>query len=319
MKKFVSRIWVPALLVMVAAAQSFGIDAGRAVGLRRLADSLVLTRMTPDTTAVSLDTTAADSAVLDSIPADTLALDSLLTDTLHRDSVKVDTLILSPRDTIKIPDSLEFKDPFFFKYYIAVKDSTTRKIVRDSLIQAGDTLELMKLDSLYIKDSTEVAKAKFDAWYASLTRKERKKYDAEQKLPALIAEANRKMAVKDSIRAYKDSIIQNTPRILETFAFPDSMHYKRIVTWTHDRDFHDIVDLRDKSRDTSFNYNFHDYPFYNQDVNATWLGVSGSPVQLFDYFKREEEENAIFYTPYMIYSYSPQTLPQFNTKTPYTE
>ena len=319
MKKFVSRIWVPALLVMVAAAQSFGIDAGRAVGLRRLADSLVLTRMTPDTTAVSLDTTAADSAVIDSIPADTLALDSLLTDTLHRDSVKVDTLILSPRDTIKIPDSLEFKDPFFFKYYIAVKDSTTRKIVRDSLIQAGDTLELMKLDSLYIKDSTEVAKAKFDAWYASLTRKERKKYDAEQKLPALIAEANRKMAVKDSIRAYKDSIIQNTPRILETFAFPDSMHYKRIVTWTHDRDFHDIVDLRDKSRDTSFNYNFHDYPFYNQDVNATWLGVSGSPVQLFDYFKREEEENAIFYTPYMIYSYSPQTLPQFNTKTPYTE
>ena len=319
MKKFVSRIWVPALLVMVAAAQSFGIDAGRAVGLRRLADSLVLTRMTPDTTAVSLDTTAADSAVLDSIPADTLAPDSLLTDTLHRDSVKVDTLILSPRDTIKIPDSLEFKDPFFFKYYIAVKDSTTRKIVRDSLIQAGDTLELMKLDSLYIKDSTEVAKAKFDAWYASLTRKERKKYDAEQKLPALIAEANRKMAVKDSIRAYKDSIIQNTPRILETFAFPDSMHYKRIVTWTHDRDFHDIVDLRDKSRDTSFNYNFHDYPFYNQDVNATWLGVSGSPVLLFDYFKREEEENAIFYTPYMIYSYSPQTLPQFNTKTPYTE
>ena len=319
MKKFVSRIWVPALLVMVAAAQSFGIDAGRAVGLRRLADSLVLTRMTPDTTAVSLDTTVADSAVLDSIPADTLAPDSLLTDTLHRDSVKVDTLILSPRDTIKIPDSLEFKDPFFFKYYIAVKDSTTRKIVRDSLIQAGDTLELMKLDSLYIKDSTEVAKAKFDAWYASLTRKERKKYDAEQKLPALIAEANRKMAVKDSIRAYKDSIIQNTPRILETFAFPDSMHYKRIVTWTHDRDFHDIVDLRDKSRDTSFNYNFHDYPFYNQDVNATWLGVSGSPVQLFDYFKREEEENAIFYTPYMIYSYSPQTLPQFNTKTPYTE
>ena len=247
MKKFVSRIWVPALLVMVAAAQSFGIDAGRAVGLRRLADSLVLTRVTPDTTAVSIDTTAADSTATDSLPADTLTLDSLLTDSLQRDTAKVDTLVLAARDTIKIPDSLEFKDPFFFKYYIAVKDSTTRRIVRDSLIQAGDTLELMKLDSLYIKDSTEVAKAMFDAWYASLTRKERKKYDAEQALPGLIAEANRKMARKDSIKAVKDSIIEATPRILETFAFPDSLHYKRIVTWTHDRRFHEIIGLRDQS------------------------------------------------------------------------
>ena len=250
MKKLVSRIWVPALLVMVAAAQSFGIDAGRAVGLRRLADSLVLARVTPDTTASSTDTTSADSTAADSLAADTLTLDSLLTDSLQRDTAKTDTLILAARDTIKIPDSLEFKDPFFFKYYIAVKDSTTRRIVRDSLIQAGDTLELMKLDSLYIKDSTEVAKAKFDAWYASLTRRERKKYDAEQKLPALIAEANRKMARKDSIKAVKDSIIQATPRILETFAFPDSLHYKRIVTWTHDRRFHEIVGLRDQSTDS---------------------------------------------------------------------
>ena len=98
MKKFVSRIWVPALLVMVAAAQSFGIDAGRAVGLRRLADSLVLTRVTPDTTTVSLDTTAADSVVIDSLPADTLTLDSLLTDSLQRSTSKVDTLILAARD-----------------------------------------------------------------------------------------------------------------------------------------------------------------------------------------------------------------------------
>ena len=77
MKKFVSRIWVPALLVMVAAAQSFGIDAGRAVGLRRLADSLVLTRVTPDTTAVSIDTTSADSTATDSLPAPSRGLHGL--------------------------------------------------------------------------------------------------------------------------------------------------------------------------------------------------------------------------------------------------
>ena len=324
MRKIVSRIWVPALLVMVAAMQSFGIDAGRAVGLRRLADSLILTRQadsslltehTSDSTApVLTDTLAADSLV-----ADSLLTDSLYNDTTAVDSVKVDTLILSARDTIKVPDSLKETDPFFYKYYIAVKDSTTRREVRDSLIMAGDTLELMKLDSLYIKDSTEVAQAKHAAWYASLSRRERKRYDAELALPGLIAEANRKMARKDSIKNRRDSIIQATPRILETFAFPDSLHYKRIVTWTHDRDFHEIVGLRDQSTDSSFNYNFHDYNFYRDDLNASWLGVIGSPVQLYDYFKRPETNNEIYYAPYQIYSFTPETLPQFNTKTPYTE
>ena len=296
MKKVVAKIWVPMLLVLTAAVQSFGIDAHRAVRLRGLADSLALTRIE--------DSTDTGIAVADSLAADSLTLD---------------TLFLTARDTIKVPDSLQYTDPFFYKYYIAVKDSATRAQVRDSLIMAGDTLELMKLDSLYIKDSTEVAIAKHNAWYASLTRKERKKYDAEQKLPALIAAANRKLEIKDSIKAYKDSVIEATPRILETFAFPDSMHYKRIVTWNHDRYFHNLNDLRDQSADSSFNYNFHDYPFFKEDVNATWLGVSGSPVQLYDYFKRQEIDNAIFYTPYSIYTYTPENLPQFNTKTPYTE
>lgn len=311
MKKLVSKIWVPALLVMAAAVQSFGIDAHRAVRLRSLADSLALTRI-DDTTDSGLHTA-------DSLKADSLAIDLAPADTLLPDSLATDTLILTARDTIKVPDSLKETDPFFYKYYIAVKDSVTRAIVRDSLMTAGDTVELMKLDSLYIKDSTEVAIARHNAWYASLSRKERRKYDAEQKLPELIAAANRKMEIKDSIRAYKDSVIEATPRILETFAFPDSMHYKRIVTWQHDRYFHNLEEFRDQSVDTSFNYNFHDYPFYKKDVNATWLGVPGSPAQLYDYFKREEIDNAIFYTPYQLYTYTPESLPQFNTKTPYTE
>ncbi len=311
MKKLVSKIWVPALLVMAAAIQSFGIDAHRAVRLRSLADSLALTRI-DDTTDSGLHTA-------DSLTADSLAIDPAPADTLLPDSLATDTLILTARDTIKVPDSLKETDPFFYKYYIAVKDSVTRAIVRDSLMTAGDTVELMKLDSLYLKDSTEVAIARHNAWYASLSRKERRKYDAEQKLPELIAAANRKMEIKDSIRAYKDSVIEATPRILETFAFPDSMHYKRIVTWQHDRYFHNLEGFRDQSVDTSFNYNFHDYPFYKKDVNATWLGVPGSPAQLYDYFKREEIDNAIFYTPYQLYTYTPESLPQFNTKTPYTE
>ena len=323
MRKFLAKIWIPTLLVTMAAMQSFGIDLSRAISYVSGQDSLARTdsvspaidsTFTPaDTLPDSLAFMEVDSLILPAVDS----LDLHAADSLDRHAV--DTLVLSARDTIKVPDSLQYTDPFFYKYYIAVKDSTTRFQVRDSLLQAGDTLEVYRLDSLYIKDSTEVAIAKHNAWYASLSRKERRKYDAEQKLPELIAAANRKMEIKDSIRAYKDSVIENTPRILETFAFPDSMYYKRIVTWTHDRDFHNIVGLRDQSPDSSFNVNFHDYPFYKKDVNATWLGVAGSPTELYNYFDRQEDDNAIFYTPYEIWSYNPETLPQYNTKTTYTE
>ena len=263
------------------------------------------------------DSTAIDSASIDSSAADSIITDSIASKAILQDSVQTDTTIfLTARDTMIVPDSLKDTDPFFYKYYIAVKDSATRAYVRDSLIQAHDTLELLKLDSLYIKDSTETAIARYNAWYASLTKKERKKYDYEQALPAKIAALNRKMEVKDSIKAVKDSTISATPRILETYAIPDSMQYKRIITWNENRYFHD-VNLKDF--DTTYNYHFNEYPFYKEDINTTWLGVSGSPEQTYNYFKRANTDNAIFYTALQRYSYSPETLPNYNTKTPHTE
>ena len=309
MKDFLAKIWVPALLVMLAATQTFGIDAGRAANLRRIADSLRTSSLD--------DSTALAGTAIDSLEA---TADSTFILDFKNDSIQTaDSVKPSPRDTIKIPDSLKVTDPVRYRYYIELKDSTTRFATRDSLLQAGDTLEVQRLDSLYIKDSTDIAAAAYNAWYASLSRKERKKEDMKKRLPELIAASNRKMEIKDSIRARKDSIIEATPRILETFAFPDSMHYKRIVTWEHDRYFNDVKNLRDQWVDTSYNRNFHEYPFFKQDVNASYLGVIGSPTQLYNYFKRQEEDNAIFYTPYQMYSYTAENLPQYNTKTPYTE
>ena len=269
MKSFVAKIWLPLVLVMVAAAQSFGIDASRTTTMQRTADSLMIN--------------------------------------MRQDS------------SIVIPDSLKETDPFFYKYYIAVKDSLTRVQVRDSLIQANDSITLHRLDSLYLKDSTEIAKAKFDAWYAGLSRKERKKYDAEQALPGLIAASFRKMEIKDSIKAHRDSVRESIPRVLETFAFPDSLLYKRIVTWKHDRDFHNMVELREQWKDTSYNVHFFDYPFMKKDVGVSWLGVAGSPVESYNYFKREVNQDAPFFTPYQIWSFTPENLPNYNTKTPYVE
>ncbi len=322
MVKWTGKILVPALLVGFAAIQSFGIDAGRAVHFRTMQDSTALRTMAdtstvydtlPETVLPALpDSTAAvrDSAAL----RDTLAVrDS----SAAADSAAVrDSVTVSPRDTITVPDSLKETDPLKFRYFIALRDSLTRVQTRDSLLAAKDTAELILFDSLYTKDSAEVAAAKFNAWYNSLTRKERRKYDYEQQLPAKMAAAMAKLERADSIKAAKDSAIAAKPRILETYAVPDSMQYKRMITWTHDRNFNDV---RLFDYDTTYNYHFNDLPIYREDVNATHLGVPGSAAQLYDFFKREEAENAIFYTPYQIYNYTPDNLPMYNTKTPYTE
>ena len=154
MRKFLAKIWFPVAVTAVIATESFGIDAGRMARLGAVADSLELT----------------------SVP-DTLSIDSISrNDSISiNDSIVADTLVINPADTIKVPDSLRLSDPLRYKYYIAIKDSATRVSVRDSLMAAGDTLELHLLDSLYIKDSTDVATAKFNAWYSSLSRKERKR------------------------------------------------------------------------------------------------------------------------------------------------
>lgn len=111
MKNFLSRIWLPALLVSMAALQSFGIDAGRSAGLFRPADSLILDMREDSSSAI----TAIDSSFAE---ADTILAH-------NPDSAAIE-IVLSARDTIKVPDSLRETDPFKYKYYIAVKDSVTR-------------------------------------------------------------------------------------------------------------------------------------------------------------------------------------------------
>ena len=163
MKDFLAKIWVPALLVMLAATQTFGIDAGRSANLRRIADSLRTSSLD--------DSTALAGPAVDSLEH---AADSTFILDFKNDSIPaVDTTKLTPRDTIKVPDSLKITDPIRYRYYIELKDSITRFATRDSLLQAGDTLEVKILDSLYIKDSTDIAVAAHNAWYASLTRRER--------------------------------------------------------------------------------------------------------------------------------------------------
>lgn len=121
---------------------------------------------------------------------------------------------------------------------------------------------------------------------------------------------------RDSIRKHTDSIIRNTPRILDTYLFADSIKYTRIFSWKHDTYLNnqDVLKI-----DTTFNYHFHDLPFHRDDINAQYLGVSGSAALPFNYHNRQTNELFPFFSPYMTYTYMPETLPFYNTKTPYTE
>lgn len=125
-----------------------------------------------------------------------------------------------------------------------------------------------------------------------------------------------KRAERQNRRDYKDSVRKATPRVLQTYAIPDSLYYERILMWTHDRDFNEI---KLQKIDTTANYHFNDYPFFKKDVNATYLGPVGSPTLYYNYFKRENVDEFPMFSPYIGDSYTPENMPQYNTKTPYTE
>lgn len=321
MKNLLSRIWFPLAVATLAAAGSVVSNPGVRTDLSITGIPIEVMTERPDTVIYPHDgykkgwteddiRMAAGSTDVQLSPDDTLQVpDSLIdpADTLPK---------LTARDTIKAPDSLRLTDPFRYKYYVALLDSATHVLVRDSLIAAGDTLDWPKLDSLYRADSIALAKIKFDQWYKGLSRTDRKKYDMEQLSKVKMAQMKKETARKDSLKQIKDSIITNTPRILETFAFADSLQHKRLLEWTHEQAFHKV---KAAPADTGFNYRFHDYPFLRNDVNATWLGVAGSPVLYYNWFNRKSTDKVSFYEAQESWSYTPETVRMFNTKTPYTE
>lgn len=237
-------------------------------------------------------------------------------DSLYLYAISDSASVPSARDSIFAPDSLKDIDPFRYKYYVALLDSATHVYIRDSLREAGDSLDWPRLDAIYALDSAVRAKAAFEKWYKGLSKVERKKYDVEQRDKIKKHYADSVQAIKDSVKAVRDSIREYTPRILETFAVPDSMQYKKFIEWTHEREFHQ---MHLQFPDTGYNYRFYDYPFFRKDVNATWLGIAGSAVQYYNYFNRTSENGVAFYDPYESWTYSPATVPMYNVKTPYTE
>ena len=205
MKRFLKRYWFPAAAVLLAAIQTFGMDYVRSAGP-------AMPEAAPDT--VIYDNSKIYTKFRSS--GEKVASDSLS----GQDFLEEEKETISARDTIRVPDSLKYTDPFRYRYYIALVDSLTHIQVRDSLRAAGDSLDWPKLDSIYFADSAALARKKFEEWYNSLDKTARKRYDYEQKMKEKMRITDSILTVKDSLQAIRDSIRENTPRILETFALP---------------------------------------------------------------------------------------------------
>ena len=303
MAKFWSEVVIPLAVAGAVAAQTVGVEVNRAARLHTWFPQRDTVETTlPDTTLLSQkDTLSEEEEDFDffSGPQE---------DTLPK---------VFARDTMKVPDSLRLSNPFLYQWYVAVKDSYTHRVVVDSLKQEGDTLIWPVIDSLFLADSTAAAKAAWERKFAAMSKAEQKRWTYEHvTLPEMLHRQDSILRRKDSLQHIKDSIRQNTPRILETAFLPDSLYYKRMVTWRHNR-FNNKIETFEW--DTTSNYHFYDYPFMRKDVGASWLGMPGSAVQEYNFFQRNSENSTSSYAPLESWTYSAENLPQFNTKTPYTE
>ena len=202
-------------------------------------------------------------------------------------SVQADSVIAQDsmlKDSLAGPDTLVIPDS------LSVPDSS---VVSDSLLL---TDSLAAADSLTESDSTAADSVRV------LTKRElkrmakdsvRKVKDAYKDSVAMVKQhmADSIHHIKDSIRSVKDSIRWSKPRVLETIFLPDSLYYDRIISWTTGK----------------------------EDIDAVYLGTVGSAVQNVNFFKRREFDIFKAYAPYITYSHTPENMPFFNTKSPYTE
>lgn len=210
----------------------------------------------------------------------------------------VDSLLVA--DSLAVQDSLVVPDPVTVSDSAVIPDSVS---VSDSLQDstAADTVAYTKRQLRQMaKDS---ARKRKDAYLDSLSAIKQASVDSVRH-------------IRDSIKAFRDSVRWSKPRVLETGFVPDSLYYRRILSWNVGPY---VNDYRHMDMDTTFNDWYTEYPFYKEDIDAVYLGTSGSATQNVNFFRRREFDQFKAYAPYLTYSHTPETAPFFNVKAPYTE
>lgn len=201
------------------------------------------------------------------------------------------------------------------RYFLRLQDS----LVQDSLVRAQDSLQRPGSDSLRIRHLHDSIDRVFWGQYDTITLPRidslYRAYEDSiaQRLPDT---SDIRRLIRRMRKEERDSLRAAKPRVLETFVLADSLYYRRILVFTTDKKFNEATLGH---LDTTANANFTEYPMYRKDVGATYLGTAGSATQYFNWFRRETVDDAPMFTPYIGDSYTDENVPQFNTKTPYTE
>ena len=237
--------------------------------------------------------------VISGVPQDSLSVQA--DSVIAQDSMLKDSLAVP--DTLVIPDSLSVLDSSVVSDSLLLTDSLA---AADSLTESDSTAA----DSVRVLTKRELKRMAKDSV--------RKVKDAYKDSVAMVKQhmADSIHHIKDSIRSVKDSIRWSKPRVLETIFLPDSLYYDRIISWTTGTR---VNEYRHADMDTTFNDWYTEYPFYKEDIDAVYLGTVGSAVQNVNFFKRREFDIFKAYAPYITYSHTPENMPFFNTKSPYTE
>ena len=237
--------------------------------------------------------------VISGVPQDSLSVQA--DSVIAQDSMLKDSL--AGPDTLVIPDSLSVLDSSVVSDSLLLTDSLA---AADSLTESDSTAA----DSVRVLTKRELKRMAKDSV--------RKVKDAYKDSVAMVKQhmADSIHHIKDSIRSVKDSIRWSKPRVLETIFLPDSLYYDRIISWTTGTR---VNEYRHADMDTTFNDWYTEYPFYKEDIDAVYLGTVGSAVQNVNFFKRREFDIFKAYAPYITYSHTPENMPFFNTKSPYTE
>ena len=237
--------------------------------------------------------------VISGVPQDSLSVqaDSVIAqDSMLKDSLAGPDMLVIP-DSLSVPDSSVVSDSLLLTDSLAAADSLT-----ESDSTAADSVRVLTKRELKRMAKDSVRKVK-DAYKDSVAMVKQHMADSIHH-------------IKDSIRSVKDSIRWSKPRVLETIFLPDSLYYDRIISWTTGTR---VNEYRHADMDTTFNDWYTEYPFYKEDIDAVYLGTVGSAVQNVNFFKRREFDIFKAYAPYITYSHTPENMPFFNTKSPYTE
>ena len=271
------------------------------------------------TSAVNADTPAQNSGqapVPSTLNGLAASSDNLSVVAATPDSISSIPAVHSDSFAAASPDSASLPAASPDSLAAATSDSLRiRSLLQDSTISGIESLRLVMADSLgydsrridsLLRDSLWMRSMGLDSIFAP-------KVYSKAELRALRRDSTSK--VRAAAKDRRDSIRWSIPRILTSTYIPDSVRYTRMFAFNSNKY---VNEYRPAKIDTTINEWYTEYPYAKEDVNATTLGPVGSATLYYNYFKRAPYEQFKAFEPYISWSYTPETMLQYNTKAPYT-